>query len=111
MTKFEKLTADLKAAYNAAYPAAIKTDEGGTMNFDAPGVWLPRWPESKTLEAVKAAGWHAIKWDGRYLGRPGFWLLVPPSCGCGNRKSIFAEMLTEHLTASGYAAYCYTESD
>lgn len=57
MTKFEKLTADLKAAYNAAYPAAIKTDEGGTMNFDAPGVWLPRWPESKTLEAVKAAGW------------------------------------------------------
>lgn len=111
MTKYEKLTADLMAAYNTAVAACKDTDEGGTMNFDAPGLWLPRWNTHQTEAAVKAAGFSAIKWEERYLRKPGFYLISANFGGVGNRNSKGAEAMTAALAALGYDTFCYCESD
>lgn len=110
MTKYEKLAADLKAAYKIALKACKETDEGGTMNFDAPGLWLPRWNTRQTEAAVKAAGFRAVKSEGRYLGRPGFYTIAV-NFGIGNRKSKGTEAMTAALAALGYDTYCYCETD
>lgn len=111
MTKYEKLTADLKAAYKTALKACKDTDEGGTMNFDSPGLYLPRWNTRQTEAAVKAAGFSAIKWEERYLGKPGFYMIAVNFGGVGNRNSEGAEAMTAALAALGYDTFCYCESD
>jgi hypothetical protein len=111
MTKYEKLTADLKAAYKTALIACKDTDEGGTMNFDAPGLWLPRWNTRQTEAAVKAAGFGAIKFDERFLGKPGFYTISVNFGGVGNLKSKGAEAMTAALAALGYDTFFYCASD
>ena len=109
MTKYEKLTADLIAAYKYAYEKSKDTPETGAMNFDAAGLWLPRWNEEKTRAAARAAEWSAVKYD-KFLGKPGFYTFGA-ACGIADRKSKFAEAATEFLKRCGYDSFCYCASD
>lgn len=110
MTKYEKLTDDLKTAYKRATHVLTETDEGGCMNFDCLGVWLPRWSEKRVQEAAIAAGYHAVKWGEQYMRKPGFYIFTC-SCGVGNRRSAFAEEITATMNGFGYDTHCYQESD
>ncbi len=110
MDKYAQLTHDLKAAHLAAIRKASSVDEAGTMNHDTAGAFLPHWIENKVKEAAKAAGFFAVKTDGRYLGKTGYFTFCR-SCGIGNRRSAYAEAITAELDRRGYDVHCYQESD
>lgn len=110
MNKYEKLTNDLRSALEQARKAVENIDENGTMNFDAAGIFLPKWNEEKVKEAAKSVGFYAIKTDGRYLGKTGYFTFNYP-IGKGNKRTEFAEKVTEILTAQGYDTHCYMECD
>ena len=110
MTKYEQLTKDLTTAFENAKYVLETVDEGGTMNFDTAGVFLPRWVEEKVVEAAKAAGFYASKYYGKFLGKTGYYTFSR-ACGNGNRKTAFAEAITAELAKAGYDTFCYQEAD
>ena len=110
MNKYEKLTADLIAAYEASKHVLTDVDEGGAMNFDSAGIFLTRWNEAKVKAAAKAAGFYAIKTDGKYLGKSGYFTFSRPA-GKGNRQTAFAQEVTEYLKGAGYDTHCYMQLD
>lgn len=56
MSKYDELRNSLKEAVKKAEEVAQTTDDGGTCNFDCCLLFLPRYNEEKTIEAIQAAG-------------------------------------------------------
>lgn len=110
MTKYEQLTKDLITAYENAKHVLDEVPETGSMNFDTAGVFLPRWAEEKVKKAAEDAGFYAIKFDGRFLGKTGYFTFSR-ACGIGDRKTAFAEAVTSELAKAGYDVHCYQEAD
>ena len=110
MTKYEKLTHDLYEAYKSARGILWTADTGGTMNFDCPGLFLPRWNEAEVKKAAEKAGFRAYKHGGRFCGKPGYFTFRCP-CGAGNMQSEFAEAITEYMRIAGYDAFTYEACD
>ncbi len=106
--KYAKLRDDLLAAY-AETEHIEQTEDGGTCNFDAPTLDLPRWDAEKIKQAAKEAGGSAFKWT--WGGRVMCWVFSPRSSGQANRRSRRAEAISEALKAKGYNAGMYYAMD
>ncbi len=106
--KYAKLRDDLLAAY-AETEHIEQTEDGGTCNFDAPTLDLPRWNADKIKQAAKDAGGSAWKWTwgNCVMG----WVFSPRSSGQANRRSRRAEAISAALKAKGYNAGMYCAMD
>lgn len=105
--KYAKLRDDLKAAFaETAY--LEQTEDGGTCNFDAPALKLPRWNGKLIERAAEEAGGGAWKWE---LWGSSRWVIGFPSSGQGNRRSRRADALVEVLRRMGYACTEYCAMD
>ena len=107
--KYTKLSKDLATAYKKAVEAYQNSEDGGTCNFDAPSLLLPRWIEEKTKQAAKAAGLNCWKWE--LWGSKRFVFSLPVECGQGMRRTLIAEHMTRTLRGMGYDAMDYCQAD
>ena len=106
--KYAKLRDDLKAALAAANEAAEKVDDGGTCNFDAASLFLPRWKESLVEQAAKEAETSVFSW---YIFGGKRFVFNPHVSGQARKRERAAEAMTESLAAAGYDAFCYQQAD
>lgn len=102
--KYAKLRDDLRAAF-AETEELEQTEDGGTCNFDAPVVYLPRWRGKDVEQAAKEAGGGAWKWRG------GGYCISFRGSGQGNRRTRRAEAIREALAARGYETAMYYAMD
>lgn len=103
--KYAKLRDDLIVALEASKAADIGED-GGTCNFDAPSLYLPRWIESKVKQAAEEAGTTCFKWE-LYGGAR--YVFNPKSSGQANRRCRASKAMMQSLQAAGYTdvlEYC-----
>ena len=105
--KYKKLRDDLKIALEIAR-RADKGEDGGTCNFDAPAIILPRWIEKKVIQAAKEAGTSAFKWDG--FGQTKY-VFGTPTHAQGNRNTRVAEAMESALSSLGYETFLYQAMD
>ncbi|MCM1296361.1 MAG: hypothetical protein NC311_12550 [Muribaculaceae bacterium] len=106
--KYAKLRDDLKAVHKIGLEAANGSDDGGTCNFDAPALFLPRWNNTKLEQACKEAGAGCYKW--RLFGTI-MTVISFPIPGQANKRTTAAEAMTKALQEMGYAAYTYFQAD
>lgn len=105
--KYAKLAEDLRKA--AATAEAYRDHEdGGTCNFDAPSLCLPRWSFREIKRAAKAAGLGVFSWK---VGNHTRYVFSVPIPGQGNRRTEAAEAMTRELEALGYDALTYYQMD
>jgi 16S rRNA C1402 (ribose-2'-O) methylase RsmI len=114
MSKYEKLTEDLKKALEATQ--YIETDESisdtGTCNFDDAGIFLNRWHEEKVNEAARLAGSYAVKHEDLSKAfHKTYFTFGFPSHNQGNRRSARAEAICKILEELGYEVYLYQAMD
>lgn len=106
--KYAKLRDDLRAALAAGRAAEdADPEDGGTCNFDAASISLPRWNTAKVEQAAKEAGTGCFVWE---LGRRRF-VFNPNTRAQGNARSRNAEAMTKALRALGYDALDYCQMD
>lgn len=105
--KYLRLVDDLKAAVAAA-DAYKDYDDGGTSNFDALMLSLPRYEEIKIKAAAKRAGLGASA--GRFMKQK-IYLISPPHGGQGYRRTKQAEAMAEVMRSRGYDANVWYQLD
>ena len=105
--KYAKLRDDLKAALEVG-KAAQTGEDGGTCNFDATSIFLPRWNTALVERAAKEAGTSCFKWD---FGRAGKFVFEPISRAQGNDRSRNAEAVTAYMKSLGYETFDYCQMD
>ena len=105
--KYAKLRDDLIVALNAAKEADTG-DDGGTCNHDAPSIKLPRWIESKVIQAAEEAGTSCFKWE-LYGGAR--YVFNPKSSGQANRRCRASEAMEKALQEAGYECVMYCQMD
>lgn len=104
--KYKRLSDAIREAIKAGQAAeAENPEDGGTCNFDATLIYLPRRQESKVLQAAKEAGTTAWKY------KPGLYVINPVSNGQANTRSRNAEVMTAKLSVLGYQTTDYCEMD
>ena len=109
MSKYEALTEALKRATSAARASVeANPEDGGTCNFDAPALVLPRWNEELTKAAARAAGVGCFTWK---LYREKLFVFPLRIGGQGNSRTRAAEAAAESLKADGYNATMYYQMD
>ena len=104
--KYAKLRDDLIKAHAIALDAAAQVEDGGTCNFDAPSLLLPRWQSAKVKQACEEAGGDYFRWG--YSKRYVICLRLP---GQANKRETAAKSMTKALTAMGYDALTYYAID
>ena len=104
MTKYEQLRQDLTEAVNQAVVTALNTDDGGTCNFDSCLLFLPRYNEEKTIEAINAAGIGGFK--SNHFGKVCY-MLGNPIFAQGNRRTAQAEKINEVMRSKKYDTDVY----
>lgn len=105
--KYAQLAEALRKA--AATAQAYKDHEdGGTCNFDAPSLYLPRYTEAEIKRAAWAARLSCFSW--KICGKTR-WVFSVPISGQGNRRTEAAEAMTRELEALGYDALTYYQMD
>ncbi len=104
---YAKLREDLKAAL---YVAELTDDpeDGGTCNFDSPGIIQNGWRESMVRQAAKEAGTTVFKWKPYGVT---CWVFGVPGGGQANRRSRKAEAMTQCLKDLDYDAISYSAMD
>lgn len=107
MDKYTQLTEDLKRAREAAAPLGT-TEDGGTCNFDALELELPRWNEVKTQAAIKAAGLGGWK---STIYRTPVYIIPPRDGGQANARTRQAEAMRTFMQSRGYDAHVYYAMD
>lgn len=104
--KYKQLSEDIRKAIEAGQAAeAENPEDGGTCNFDATLIYLPRRQESKVLQASKEAGTNAWKY------KAGLYVINPVTSGHANARSRNVEIMTAKLSALGYQVTDYCEMD
>ena len=106
--KYAQLAADLRAAADAAFVECSHLHDGGTCNFDAPSLYLPRWNAYEVERAARSAGLRCFDWKICGQKRTLFSVPVP---GQGARRTAAAKRMTESLKAAGYDAAMYYQID
>lgn len=108
MNKYEKLQKDLFEAVTRAKEIAMITDDGGTCNFDCCVLFLPRYNEGKTIEAIKAAGVGGFK--SNHFGQACY-MLGNPIFAQGNQRTVQAEKISDIMKSKGYDTDVYYQMD
>ena len=108
MSKYDELTQNLTVAVNEAKKAAETTDDGSTCNFDCCLLYLPRYNEEKTIEAIQAAGVGGFK--SNFLGKVCY-MLGNPIFAQGNQRTVQAEKIAEVMKLKGYDVDIYYQMD
>ncbi|WMJ83173.1 hypothetical protein RBH76_10605 [Oscillospiraceae bacterium MB24-C1] len=93
--KYEQLTLDLQHAGRTAAMLFGDSEDGGTCNFDAITITLPRWNVGKVKTAVEAADMSAWK-NGSY------YVVNPRTSGQANRRTRICEAIKKELKSKGY---------
>lgn len=105
--RYKKLADDLKAAL--AYGLEhMGTDDGGTSNFDAPTISLPKWDKKLVVAAAKAAGTRCLEWE---LWGDKSYILTISGVGQGYTRTKAAEAMSRYLKEQGYDAGMYYQMD
>lgn len=106
--RYRKLAEDLKAAL--VYGLERKgDDDGGTSNFDAPSLHLPRWEQKKVEAAAEYAGLGCFVWS---LWRSKTYVFsIREGVGQGMTRTKAAEAMCEYLEGLGYDATTYCQAD
>lgn len=104
--KYAKLRDDLRKVYEIGKAAAAQVEDGGTCNFDAPSILLPRWQSAKIEQACKEAGCGCFEW--KCYRR---WVICFRVAGQAYKRETGAEAMTKALTAMGYDALTYCAID
>lgn len=105
--KYAKLRDDLRKVYEIGKAAAAQVDDGGTCNFDAPSISLPRWQSAKVKQACKEAGCGCFEW--KSFGRR--WVIRFRIPGQAYKRETAAEAMTKALADMGYDALTYCAID
>ena len=105
--KYAKLRDDLRKVYEIGKAAAAQVDDGGTCNFDAPSISLPRWQSAKVKQACKEAGCGCFEW--KSFGRR--WVISFRIAGQAYKRETAAEAMTKALAGMGYDALTYCAMD
>lgn len=105
--QYAKLAEDLARAADIAQDYRDRED-GGTCNFDAPSLYLPRWSAHEIERAARAVGLRCFDWK---IGNHTRWVFSVPIPGQGNRRTEAAEAMTRELEALGYDALTYYQMD
>lgn len=105
--KYAKLRDDLRKVYEIGKAAAAQVDDGGTCNFDAPSISLPRWQSAKVKQACKEAGCGCFEW--KSFGRR--WVIRFRIPGQAYKREAAAEAMTKALAGMGYDALTYCAID
>ena len=105
--KYAKLRDDLRKVYEIGKAAAAQVDDGGTCNFDAPSISLPRWQSAKVKQACKEAGCGCFEW--KSFGRR--WVISFRIAGQAYKRETAAEAMTKALAGMGYDALTYCAID
>lgn len=108
MTKYEQLKNDLIEAVKRAKEKAIITPDGGTCNFDSCILYLPRYDEGKTIEAIKGAGIGGYKSE--YFGKVCY-MLGNPIFSQGDARTAQAETIEAFMRSRGYKTGVYYMMD
>lgn len=107
--KYAKLRDDLRAALRAGQAMeAENPEDGGTSNFDAASLLLPRWTKSKIYQAAREAG--TVCTTARLYGQCRY-VFEPHTHSQGNARSRNAKAMTDALRSMGYEAYNYYQID
>ncbi len=107
--KYAKLRDDLKKALQAGRAVEeAEPEDGGTCNFDAASISLPRWNTEKVKQAAKEAGTGCYIWDLYGIKR---FVFSPNTHGQANARSRNAEAMTAALKEMGYDAIEYCQMD
>ncbi len=101
---YSKLQAALVVAVEAAKLAA-PGDDGGTCNFDAPEVCIPRGRLKKVEALAEAVGLGAFKSDN------GYFVFSVPVGGQGYVRTRQAEVMSKVLKEHGFTASVYYQAD
>lgn len=105
--KYAKLRDDLRKVYEIGKAAAAQVEDGGTCNFDAPSISLPRWQSAKVKQACKEAGCGCFEW--KSFGRR--WVIRFRIAGQAYKRETAAEAMTKALAGMGYDALTYCAID
>ena len=105
--KYAKLRDDLRKVYEIGKAAADQVEDGGTCNFDAPSISLPRWQSAKVKQACKEAGCGCFEW--KSFGRR--WVIRFRIAGQAYKRETAAEAMTKALAGMGYDALTYCAMD
>lgn len=107
--KYAKLRDDLRQALAAGRAAEeANPEDGGTCNFDACRLYLPRWIAAKVEQAAEEAGTSCFVW--RLFGGSRY-VFAPNSHAQANARSRNAEAMTKALRDLGYDALDYCAMD
>lgn len=110
-TKATPLT--LRHAFVAALvagEAANTGEDGGTCNFDAAMIHLPRVKAAMIKEAAELAGVNVDTGYGRFWN--GYWrVALPASTGQGNRNTRVAKAMEKAIQDTGFKTMLYQQSD
>lgn len=100
--KYKQLSEDIREAIKAGQAAeAENPEDGGTCNFDATLIYLPRWQENKVLQAAKEAGTNAWKY------KPGLYVINPVTNGQANARTENIRAMKKSLENAGYDVSIY----
>lgn len=104
--KYEKLTNDLKEAYQEALLAKTN-DDGGTANMDSTFLKLKGWREGKVLQAIKASGLYC-RCKSQWIGTGYF---IDTGNGQGNDRTRVRDKFIKILKSKGYEALRFDRMD
>lgn len=107
-SKYVKLARDLAYAHETALAETANEDDGGTCNFDAPTLRLPRWNKAHVQTAAQMAGVGCFQWTG--WSKPE-WVICPRVPAQANRRTKCAERMHELLLELGYDSGMYYQMD
>ena len=95
VNKYEQLTLDLKQAAKTATMLFGDSEDGGTCNFDAITITLPRLNVGRVKTSVEAADMSTWK-NGSY------YVVNPRTSGQANRRTRICEAIKKELKSKGY---------
>lgn len=115
MEQYAELIAALKRAQEAAKAAGLLSDDGGTCNFDAPVLFMPKGTRETTMDKIGLRGgvsfmkWESCPFAG--AGRTAWLIFGDFMSGQGNRRSRIAEAFAASLKADGFESDTYYQID
>lgn len=106
--RLKKLTNDLMEANKAATEAIRGMKDGGTANLDRVFLRIPRIPEAKVLEAIRAAGLYC---SGKRMWISLGYMITPTNVGQGDTRTKAVTVMYQHLEKCGWDAIPFRKMD